>query len=1409
MESSVEVSQTGGTSSPKPALAPKPRLTPKPFSLQKNTTIRSINAPKTARVTSKTTTQQTEKSKAASVPKPPLTTPARKPPQQTTTSDSKPSPVGGLTKDLPKTTRESKASPHGEDTPDSGVGKSDPVTQTAPPKETPESEPTRRDDVIQANHKASADVVNSAGIDGKKKEDKTQTSVIQSLEESASDVSSVDSLANRWGGSRKRLSMELTSRFESAGLSLPPQPTATISTTGNTEDANKPEPSDPEPSLTTPEPSNIGSEEGAPKEDYSGGGSIKRRISLLFDSSSRPEALTKRDELENVNGTGSVKGVKERIKKWAAEKTPEVMKTEKQPRVAPRNRSKSFEPATAPTAEKTPKIPPAEPPVTGTLSSQAVGLSSKAEQPMETSTETSKDAPTEFKSSDSSRVEHTQNKSAEGDVQLRNRSSFKTQTATDEGDSDERESGQHAPKRDNVKRRSVRFGVVERDDGGPPVILGSATDSSEEEEEEASEDEAEKKIPVSVPVYTRVGSLQRKDDDDEERLKHLEFERRRRAEEHEQAPLKLEEERQQKEEEERERERARQKEEEERERERARQKEEEERERERARQKEEEERERERARQKEEEERERERARQKEEEERERERARQKEEEERERERRKEEDVERQKKEERERERLQEEERKRERLREEEMEREKQMQLLRQRQREEERERAKQKEERLKQDQEEREKERLKEEEREKERLKEEERKEERLREERENQKLREKKINKKKEREEEWEQEWVKRTESLRGEEEEKEREKELELMYQRKTEEDRERARQNEERLSEERERQRLREERLNDNFEDYRLEGKLREKEINKKKQREEEWEQEWLKKMERLRGEEEEKEREKELELMYQRKTEEDRERARQKEERLRQEEREEERLREEAKERERERQRRLKEHEEKEEEMERVRRIESERQIEEERRKEERKRQAEKERVEESERRIRQELDRKREQEVKEKLRLEEERGREERERAADKAESNLISFDSEDVPQKSESPNYPVAKSYQPTKSQVEVVYDDFSVRPPLANVDFDDFSVKPKRWGSQVKVETSPPTHSWSAVSEDKEDVQAPPDTVTLLGYRVLEQVEKPDSPEPTLAQERPEEEEEEEEQLISMEVEEEEGQKETQREEAEETNEDGVEEEDEQESQAPVNSYSTNDEDTDALISNEPDEQNGACEQTSEIDSPKLVPDQVPEVSEDVDTTDFPSEPEHAPFPESSTNLLDTSAQRSKADLGKRRNRTRPPSSLRGGFPLGKSPDWRLSDSTDGKEASSKQRDSDSEEEQPKPKIVCSPPPTSQRVPMFPGLSPAALIAQLKKRTTGGGTGRGEEAEGDKGREEKESQNEEVALPPSQQSRSPRPAAHLAGAARVLPPIGGMDGGAVSSPAWLKELKSKKRLSQYDSET
>lgn len=249
-------------------------------------------------------------------------------------------------------------------------------------------------------------------------------------------------------------------------------------------------------------------------------------------------------------------------------------------------------------------------------------------------------------------------------------------------------------------------------------------------------------------------------------------------------------------------------------------------------------------------------------------------------------------------------------------------------------------------------------------------------------------------------------------------------------------------------------------------------------------------------------------------------------------------------------------------------------------------------------------------------------------------------------------------------------------------------------------------------------------------------------------------------------------------------------------------------TNSFSTKneDKDTDALIDFglKHDQQDPVWEQTSERNSPQPVPDEVPEVSSE-DTADDLKEPEFAPFPESSTPLLDTSAQRSKADLGKRRIRSRPSRKLTAGLAQKETQDWRTQDSTAEKETVSKERESDSEEEQPKPKVVCSP---SQRVSVFPGMSPAGLLAQIKRKTGGGGTGVKEETVESKASEEKEHRDEEVAPSSVELSRSPRTPARLAGATRVLPLIGNKEEGGASSPAWLKELKSKKRMSQHGSD-
>ncbi|XP_040897726.1 calponin homology domain-containing protein DDB_G0272472 [Toxotes jaculatrix] len=184
-------------------------------------------------------------------------------------------------------------------------------------------------------------------------------------------------------------------------------------------------------------------------------------------------------------------------------------------------------------------------------------------------------------------------------------------------------------------------------------------------------------------------------------------------------------------------------------------------------------------------------------------------------------------------------------------------------------------------------------------------------------------------------------------------------------------------------------------------------------------------------------------------------------------------------------------------------------------------------------------------------------------------------------------------------------------------------------------------------------------------------------------------------------------------------------------------------------------------------------------------------------PSSPDSQPlsFPDAPTTLLDTSALRSRAQLGKKRAPpTRPTRAARQSVVLaegegGTTEDWLFRDSTEAK-VESKVDDSDSEEQArgaDAPPAVASQP---QRVALFPGMDPSALKAQLKKR-------------GDS-----DNQTDGPTPSPSQLSRSPK-SPFLPRAARVLPPAGGKENGEEDSPQWLKELKSKKRLSQYENES
>ncbi|KAM9743110.1 uncharacterized protein ACNS7B_010727 [Menidia menidia] len=194
------------------------------------------------------------------------------------------------------------------------------------------------------------------------------------------------------------------------------------------------------------------------------------------------------------------------------------------------------------------------------------------------------------------------------------------------------------------------------------------------------------------------------------------------------------------------------------------------------------------------------------------------------------------------------------------------------------------------------------------------------------------------------------------------------------------------------------------------------------------------------------------------------------------------------------------------------------------------------------------------------------------------------------------------------------------------------------------------------------------------------------------------------------------------------------------------------------------------------------------------------EADTLDGPpasssSGTEPLAFPDAPATLLDTSALRSRAQLGKKRApRTRPSRAARqtAAQPDGDgvtTEDWLYRDSTTPK-AENKDDDSESEEQargaDGGPAVASQP----QRIALFPGVDPSALKAQLKKR-------------GDS-----DNQIEATSLSPSQPSRSPK-SPFLPRAARVLPPPGGKENGEEDSPQWLKELKSKKRLSQYENES
>lgn len=159
----------------------------------------------------------------------------------------------------------------------------------------------------------------------------------------------------------------------------------------------------------------------------------------------------------------------------------------------------------------------------------------------------------------------------------------------------------------------------------------------------------------------------------------------------------------------------------------------------------------------------------------------------------------------------------------------------------------------------------------------------------------------------------------------------------------------------------------------------------------------------------------------------------------------------------------------------------------------------------------------------------------------------------------------------------------------------------------------------------------------------------------------------------------------------------------------------------------------------------------------------------------------------VLDNEAQKCRIQLGKKSMR-RPPGArsfrtrrmISGDAQLPtdqNNGDWMYKDSTEPQAI--RQEESEEEEVRPRPTPITQTP----RIPLFPGMDPSALKARLRRSRP---------------REEETMETTSTV----QQSRS----LHSQAGVRVLPPPPGKEegGSEEASPSWLRELKSKKRLSQ-----
>ncbi|XP_077177064.1 182 kDa tankyrase-1-binding protein isoform X3 [Paroedura picta] len=164
--------------------------------------------------------------------------------------------------------------------------------------------------------------------------------------------------------------------------------------------------------------------------------------------------------------------------------------------------------------------------------------------------------------------------------------------------------------------------------------------------------------------------------------------------------------------------------------------------------------------------------------------------------------------------------------------------------------------------------------------------------------------------------------------------------------------------------------------------------------------------------------------------------------------------------------------------------------------------------------------------------------------------------------------------------------------------------------------------------------------------------------------------------------------------------------------------------------------------------------------------------------------------TEVLDSTAYRDRANLGRKRGHRAPVTRSGGALSERDRDSWMFKDSTEPQVAPA-HSDEDSSEEPRSRRPRNSPLSKGVKVPLFPGLNPSALKAKLRGRNRSA-------EEGDSQNEAKQSPAKEAHI---QRSKSCKIAS---GKPLVLPPKPEKTSGSeVSSPNWLQVLKLKKKKS------